>query len=170
VPGPLRTFTRLPSATGIDRVAIVVAVVSIVGETGVEGNGVAIGADRVAVGLGIKAVGVGWVTVGEAAIGNVAAEDDTRSGSACVSRQGLHPIAIVRKRTMPTKAIKLLILIGIVLILTVNNVFDVISLSLRSSLFVTIIPPLRPVRIGHKTDSDSNKKTVLKTVFAMSGD
>jgi hypothetical protein len=33
-----------------------------------------------------------------------------------------------------------------------------------------IIPPLRPVRIGHKTDSDSYKKTVFTTVFAMPGD
>jgi len=33
-----------------------------------------------------------------------------------------------------------------------------------------IISLLRPVRIGHKTDSDSYKKTVFTTVFAMPGD
>ena len=171
MPGPLRTFARLPSATAIDGVTIVVVVASVVGEIGVDGNGVAIGADRVAAGLGITAVGAGWVTVGDATIGNAATEGgDTRSGFTCASRKGFCPIAIVRKRAKPTRASKLLIPIGMSLILAVHNVFDVISLSLNSSMFVTIIPPPRPARIGHKTDFDSYKKTVFRTVFAMSDD
>lgn len=171
MPGPLRTFTRLPSATASDGVTIVVTVVSVVGETGVDGNGVAIGADRVTVGLGITTVGAGWATVSDAAIGNAATEGgDTRSGSACASKKGFCPIAIVRKRAKPTRASKLLTPIGMSLILAVHSVFDVISLSLSSSMFVTIIPALRPTRIGHKTDFDSYKKTVFRTVFAMSDD
>jgi hypothetical protein len=121
-------LTRLPSGTAINEVAIVVAVVNVVGEIGVDGNGVAMGADRVASGLGITAAGAGRVAVGEAATGNAATEGDTSSGSACTSRSGFHPIAIVRKRAKPTKVSRLLTFIGVIRVLAVHNVSDVISL------------------------------------------
>jgi hypothetical protein len=126
VPGPLRTFTLMLSATPIDGIAIVTAGVGVVGETGVGDNGVAIGADRVASGLGITAVGAGRVTVGEVAAGHATTEGDTLSDSACATRRGLHPIAIARKRIVPARANQLLILVGMVLILAVHNLLGVI--------------------------------------------
>jgi hypothetical protein len=119
-------FTRLPSGTAIDGVAVTVAVVNVVGEIGVDGNGVAMGADCVARGLGITAVGAGWVAVGDTAKDNAATESDSSSGPACASRSGFHPIAIVRKRAKPTRASRFLIFIGVILILAVHNLFGVI--------------------------------------------